>query len=293
METVTILTPTYNRKIKLERLYKSLCNQTVFDFKWLVIDDGSTDETERFIKKNIKKRFEIEYVKKENGGKHTALNLGFSLLKTDLVAIVDSDDYLIPDAIEIIIKKWNKYKNNKNIMGLVFKKMNDKEKCVSDDFIMEEFIDNYNKYVINKNVKGDKFEIFKSSIIKNYRYPEFKNEKFVGEGVLWSILSKEYDMVFINKSLYICEYLENGLTNSGRKMRLENPNGGMYHSKEYLDNVYDIKVREKNALLFLIYARFAKKNIFLLLKNERHFLLLFLNIIPSLIIYEYWKKKYM
>lgn len=98
MELVTVITPTYNRKSELKNLYYSLCKQTNYDFRWLIVDDGSRDETEQYIEK-IKRepKFKIEYIKKANGGKHTALNTGVKQIKTELTMIVDSDDCLLPD----------------------------------------------------------------------------------------------------------------------------------------------------------------------------------------------------
>lgn len=134
-------------------------------------------------------------------------------------------------------------------------------------------------------------------MLKKYKFPCYENEKFVGEGVIWSIIAHDYDMVFFNKALYICEYLPDGLTKSGRKMRLENPYGGAFHTKEYLNKIYSLKVREKNALLYLVYIRFEKKNIISTIINENFDnnirILLFFNIIPSYLLYVYWKFKYM
>ncbi len=290
MKKLTILTPTFNRKNELKNLYKSLLNQTSKDFIWMIIDDGSTDNTEKII--DSFKGLDIEYIKKDNGGKHTALNMGFKLINTELVIIVDSDDQLTNNAVNLILTKWDKYKDNKKLCGMVFKKkfLNGNE--VSENFSDEEFIENYNRYVINKNIKGDKAEVFKSSIIKNYSYPEYNNEKFIGEGVLWSKISHKYDMVFFNQFIYICDYLEDGLTKSGRRMRVNNPQGGMFHAEEYLDKIYTFKIREKNALLYLIYARFGRKKILNVISKSKYKALLLINIIPSYFIFIIWNKKY-
>lgn len=292
MKTLTILTPTFNRKKELLYLYNSLIKQTSLDFVWIIIDDGSNDDTISMIKKMRTKKFDIEYVYKDNGGKHTALNVGFSMLNTELVGIVDSDDSLTPDAVETIVYYWKKYKCNDKISGLVFKKSHNNGKDITEKFKKKEFVDNYNKYIINNKIKGDKFEIFKSEIISKYRYPEFKGEKFCGEGVLWSKISRNYDMVFVDKSIYLCEYLNGGLTNSGRKMRLMNPLGGMFHSSEYLDTQYSVKVRIKNAILYLIYGFFAKKNIIKIIKNSKNKIILILCLPISYVIYKNWRKKY-
>ena len=109
MESVTVLTPTYNRGHLLGKLYDSLCRQTDKSFQWLIIDDGSVDNTEDVVKNfcamNV---LSIEYHKKNNGGKHTALNYSHSYIKGGYVVIVDSDDYLLPCAIEEIRRAWFK-----------------------------------------------------------------------------------------------------------------------------------------------------------------------------------------
>ena len=97
---ITVLTPTYNRAHTLPRLYKSLCRQTDFTFAWLIVDDGSNDETKTTIDRFEKKKFSIKYVYKNNGGKHTAINEGMKYVNTEYTFIVDSDDYLKENAIE-------------------------------------------------------------------------------------------------------------------------------------------------------------------------------------------------
>jgi len=108
---VTVVTPTYNREKEIVNLYKSLCLQTNQNFLWMVIDDGSTDNTEGFIKSldNGSHSFTIKYIKKDNGGKHTALNIAFEIVNTELLFIVDSDDVLTPQAIETVVNDWDKY----------------------------------------------------------------------------------------------------------------------------------------------------------------------------------------
>ena len=109
MSDITILTPTYNREKLLHKLYKSLCNQKDKDFEWIVVDDGSNDNTDEYIETIQKKAdFPIRYYKKNNGGKHTALNYGCQYVKTKLVFIVDSDDTLTDDAILTIQRIYEK-----------------------------------------------------------------------------------------------------------------------------------------------------------------------------------------
>lgn len=290
---LSVITPTYNRADKIVNLYNSLSEQTSKDFRWIIIDDGSVDGTEGIVGelRSKKNNFEIFYVKKENGGKHTALNLAFGLLDDGLAMIVDSDDYLIEDAVKTILQDWEKY-GGKKICGLCYKKMREDGSDMCGSFVGEVKIANYNDFIINGRISGDKAEVFRADILKIRRYPSYKNERFLGEGVMWSKIAHDYDMVFINKPIYVCEYLEGGLTKSGRNLRIKNPNGGMYHAEEYLDKRYKIQIREKNALLYLTYARFAKKDLLEIYKKSKYKILLFVNFLPSLLLYNYWKRRY-
>ena len=149
-ELITIITPTYNRKEKIKKLYESLLLQKDKRFKWLVIDDGSTDNTEDFINSLDENEIHVEYLKKNNGGKHTALNIAFENLNTDLACIVDSDDYLKFDAVSEILRDWERYKDCANICGLCYLKKNTSNITMSPLFPYNERVDNYNKYIINR-----------------------------------------------------------------------------------------------------------------------------------------------
>ena len=293
MKTITIVTPTYNRANKLEKAFESLKKQTKKDFEWLVIDDGSIDNTKDVIE-TLKKEadFDIFYYKQDNQGKHVALNRAFKEVKTELLMILDSDDCLIYTAIEEILLIHEKYKNDDKIAAYVFQrgKLNDSNERITQVFKEEEFIDNYNTYIINKEVKGDKEEVLKTNILKDYSYPQYAGEKFVGEGVLWSKISHKYDMVFCNKVIYLCEYLDGGLTKSGRSFRMKNPHGGKYHAEEYLDKRYKNKIRIKNAILYLIYSKKLKESYFEILKNRKEKVLFILAKLPSEILYYKWTK---
>jgi len=285
---LTIITPTHNRQKKITNLFKSLLSQEKYNFEWLIIDDGSTDNTKKTVRHFKTTLFPIKYIYQENSGKHIALNTAFNNVNSTLSIIVDDDDQLVKDATQTIEKYWNKYKNNQSICGLVFRRKTIHNKKIGSDFPREETIANYNDYIINKNISGDKAEVFNNSILKRYRYPCFENEKFIGEGVLWSKIAEKYNMAFIDTPIYICEYLDGGLTKSGRTLRINNPLGGMYHTEEYLKKNFATNVRVKNAILYQTYAHFAK-----IKPRQKDFkLLLALTKIPSYILFLNWKKKY-
>ena len=108
-QKVTVFTPAYNRAYTLGRLYESLLKQTDKRFCWLIVDDGSTDQTEELVSNWIKEnRIDIEYYKQENQGKPAAHNTGVELTKTELFTCVDSDDYLTDNAVGEILNAWER-----------------------------------------------------------------------------------------------------------------------------------------------------------------------------------------
>ena len=297
MNKITVITPIYNRKKLIKQAYESLKNQTNKNFEWLIVDDGSTDKVEEEITEMQNEGIiKINYIYKTNGGKHTALNVAFKNLSTELAIILDSDDILISKAIEEILTYWDKYKSMPKIAGMVFLRGYNTEKAMTNRFSKDEYIGNYNKEIINAGLVGDKAEVFRSDILQRYSFPEFKTEKFLGEGFLWSKISRKYDMVFINKIIYIGNYLEDGLTKAGKKLRINNPLGGMEHSKEYMDkSVYCLKVRIKNIILYNIYYFFARDKYSKAYMKKYQLINKFLNILLkpiSFLIYKYWKRKY-
>lgn len=109
MKKITVLTPTYNRAEHLKVLYDSLCFQSFRDFEWVVVSDGSEDDTEKIVKDFIaEKQITIKFVKKENGGKPSAHNAGVLAADSELTVICDDDDYMLPDSLKIIVDYWKK-----------------------------------------------------------------------------------------------------------------------------------------------------------------------------------------
>ena len=291
--TLTILTPTYNRAYILSNCYESLKFQTCKDFIWLIIDDGSIDNTKELADQWIaENKISIQYFYKKNGGKHTAINFGMLYVNTDLSMIVDSDDILTSDAVESIRDYWEKYKRNTKLCGLSFLRGYNENTQIGDKYHMDEFICNHIK-CINENLKGDKSEVFLTKILKQYPFPEIEGEKFLGEDVIWKRIGYNHDMVYINKIIYITEYLEGGLTKSGRALRIKCPIGGMINAKEGLSGKYHLKERIKNILLYTCYGFFAKKSLKIMFIDSGHPILLLFGLPFGYGLYLFWEKKYL
>lgn len=270
--TITIITPAYNRAGTLTKLYESLKLQTNKDFEWLVIDDGSTDGTGELLKSFIDEQekksiaansdtFPIEYCFQENAGKHVALNNGISKAKGELIFIVDSDDRLSENAARTILEFHEKYKDRKEelkLCGFSFLRAYSDGTVNEREFPVDEAVDTYRQQRINNNLLGDKAEVYYTDILKKYPFKVFENEKFMPEDAVWLKMSGPYNMVHANRIIYYCDYLEGGLTKSGRKMKIYSPYGMMYRSKVYIaDPEVKIKVKIKMMLLYHIYSRFA------------------------------------
>lgn len=294
MSTLTIITPTYNRAKLLPKLYGSLVRQTNPDFDWLVVDDGSGDGTSDLIRQyREEKKIRIFYERQENAGKHTALNRGIAMIESELTFIVDSDDYLPENAVETILSCHGRYKNTPNLCGYSFLRCHSDGRVNTAYFPEDGKIDTYLHVRINGGIGGDKAEVFYTDILKKYPFPVFAGEKYMPEDVVWMQMSGPYEMVHINKNVYICDYLEGGLTNTGRKMKIHSPKGMVLRSKVYLENRETcLKVRVKMMMLYLIYGHFAGytgKQLWAQIPNK---LLYAVCCLPSFVLYKNWKRKY-
>ncbi|WP_035789376.1 glycosyltransferase family 2 protein [Butyrivibrio sp. XBB1001] len=309
---LTIITPTYNRGDKLNKLFKSLNNQTVKDFNWLIIDDGSIDDTAEVVRDFMAvANFEIRYDIQENGGKHRALNKGISKITTELTIIVDSDDFLTENAVETILDYHELYDNRKEsdkLCGFSFLRAYSNGEINTGEFPVDEVVDTYRQQRINNNLLGDKAEVYYTDILKMYPFEEFDGEKFMPEDAVWLKMSGPYNMVHINRVIYYCDYLEGGLTRTGRRMKIFSPYGMMYRSSVYLnDPQVNIKAKAKMAILYQVYSQFAKNRDDENNKDKESILddrarckvnspmdklLLALSFVPSKCIFLIWDRKY-
>ncbi|WP_297432225.1 glycosyltransferase family A protein [uncultured Cetobacterium sp.] len=254
---VSIVTATYNRGEKLAVLYESLKKQKLDLYKWIIIDDGSTDNTEKIIKELKKEnKVEIYYYKKVNGGKHTAINfcLDNCVELTELIFFVDSDDFLKEDAIEQIIFHYNSLKNKEKYAGLCFQKIEEKtNKFLEKNFPYEEFdstvITSMRRYKLHR----DKAEVFFKSELIKHRFPVIKGEKFFSELYIWMDLTKEKKIRYINKGIYVCSYNDDGYTKNMKSIIKKNPVGNLlYYTKIYKTKSIGIEFRLR-ALYRILY----------------------------------------
>lgn len=212
METLGIITTTYNRGYCIHQVYESLLRQDCHDFMWLVIDDGSTDNTRDIIKGFVAENIiKIVYIYQENMGMHGARNTAYNNIKTELNVIIDSDDWLTDQAVGKIINLWNSKKDDNiagiialnsdihgNIIGTSLPK--EIEKCTVTEL--------FNKF----KGKGDKKLIYRSEVTKRYPYPIFKGEKFFPASYKFKLIDLDYKMLLMNEVVCVVDYNDTSMT---------------------------------------------------------------------------------
>ena len=230
---LTVFTPTYNRGNLLKRVYQSLLGQTCKDFEWLIIDDGSTDNTrlvvDQLIKENI---IAIRYLYKKNGGKHTAYNIAISEASGDLFLCLDSDDMLTTDAVELINK--GRHLLGSLDCGIIAYKQDMSGQLLSTPLRCSEHCGLLGFQ--RRGVSGEFSLVFKTEIIKRYPFPVFEGERFMGENVLYDKLELDgYTLAPLKYVLECCEYQNNGLSAQFVALVRENPLGYCVYYLQRID----------------------------------------------------------
>ena len=289
---LSIVTPTYNRADYLPQCYQSLKDQTDQHFEWIIVDDGSTDNTAKVVASFQAEtpEMQIQYVKKANGGKHTALNASHPFIHGDYVLVLDSDDTLLPMAVEEIYRGWAQH-DQEDVGIVIFLKGNSADEPHS--YAKEEHVpvDMFHKHTV-RLVISDCCDVYRAEPFKKYPYPVFDGERFLSETILWNKMAFDYKIVYINKVIYILKFLEDGLTKSGRSMRIRMPEGGKYASNLQMDSHYPLKLRIKNGLLYTSFGFFGKKSPAEMIKTCCSPMLATLCMPFGFLLYLYWGHKY-
>lgn len=208
--TLTVFTPTYNRAHTLVRTYESLCRQTSKDFEWLIIDDGSADNTEQLVLSwlcdNI---IPIRYIKKDNGGLHTGYNAAIANLRTEINVCIDSDDYMPDDAVQIMIDLWKKFKNDE-VAGLVGLDYTMTGEPIGGKFTKT---GRYHFYDISSFHSGDTKIVCRTDVLQ--RIPQmqsFGKEKNFNPIVYYMQVDKDFSFEIVNENFCIVDYQLQGMS---------------------------------------------------------------------------------
>lgn len=259
---ISIITPIYNRADLFERVYESLKKQNNKNFEWIIVDDGSSDQLKEKVLSLDEKQFPLHYYYKENGGKHTALNMGFEKAISQWCLILDSDDWLLPTAIDDIYNEINNFSESPS--GLVFLK------SYKDGQVIGKPIVDYGKLYAPQliSMKGDKAYVVKTELLKKIKFPQFEKEKFVTESYLWNQCfdREENYAIGVNKIIYVAEYLPGGLTDNYYLLLKNSPQGTLDFVISNLTlNYVSLPCYKQAAYHFIPIA--DKKNLTALYKN--------------------------
>lgn len=283
MKTLTVFTPAYNRAHTIGRTYDSLCRQTSKDFVWLIVDDGSVDDTKILVESWIREgKIEIKYIYQKNQGMHGAHNTAYRNIDTELNTCIDSDDYMPDDAVETIVKFWQKYGSEKyaGIIGL--------DQMEGGGIIGSKFPDGlvettlYDFYA--RGGTGDKKMVYRTDVIKKYpEYPIFQGEKYVSLGYKYLLIDQDYKLLTINKPLVIVEYQQDGSSMNMYRQYWNNPRGFAFIRKVDMRLSKSYK-RKFESCIHYVSSSIRSKNKEFIKESPLKFLTV-LAIIPGIILY--------
>jgi glycosyltransferase involved in cell wall biosynthesis len=215
----SVFTPTYNRANKLHRVYDSLKAQTIKDFEWLIVDDGSTDNTKSLVEKWLEEEndFPIKYIYKINGGKHTAINLGVRNASGELFLTLDSDDSCLDNSLEVFSDIYDGIKNLPEFSGITVHCIDENDQIVGDEFPKNPFDSNSIDNSLIHKITGEKWGLHRTDVMREFPFPEIENIKFIPEGIVWRQISQKYKTRYVNQRLRRYMKSEDSLTNLNPK----------------------------------------------------------------------------
>ena len=259
---LTVFTPAYNRAYTLPRTYESMKQQKNTDFIWLIVDDGSSDNTAELVKQwqAEENGFTIQYIYKENGGMHTAHNTAYELIDTELNTCVDSDDALAPDAVQIIYDAWQKVKD-RGYAGLLGLDAEFNGQIIGKGFpdgLTETTLGDYYR----NGGRGDKKLILRTDVVRQYPpYPTFPGERFVPLGSLYAMIDKDYQLSVLDAVVCLVEYMPDGSTHNMLRQYFRNPNGFRYSRLVTLSGPNTLKGKLKTYIHYVAESILARKRI--------------------------------
>lgn len=282
---LTIFTPSYNRARQLPRLYKSLLEQSRFDFEWLIVDDGSSDDTAQVVQTFTGDgKFPVRYCYKENGGKHTAYNLALEQAAGQWFFCVDSDDYLAPGAVADILEA---VAASKNIQGLIAYKQTQDGTRLSGRFPDGVSTCKMHELSMKYGCGGEFSLVFATSLAKKYPFPVFAGERFVTESVVYDRIDREAQLHLLPRVLTVCEYQADGYSQNANAVMKKNPTGYCLYFLQRIDLQRSFAARVIHAGKYWGFRWISKNKT--LRYEGKHKALVALAVIPGILFRVYYK----
>ena len=270
MKSLTVFTPSFNRAHLLPRIYESLKIQTCQDFIWLIIDDGSADDTRQVVSAFIaENKVEIQYIEQENQGMHGAHNTAYENINTPLNTCIDSDDFMPVDAVEKILDKWKSIVDKEKYSGLVGLDADLDGNLIGSQFTtdtttLEDF------YL--KGGTGDKKLVYRTAVMQKYpAYPLFPGEKYVGLGYKYLLADQDFELVTLNEILVLVDYQQGGSSNNMFRQYYKNPRGFAFIRKQGMVLSKSPMKRFKDAIHYVSSSLLSRNSNFIT-ESPRRFL---------------------
>ena len=270
MKSLTVFTPSFNRAHLLPRIYESLKIQTCQDFIWLIIDDGSADDTRQVVSAFIaENKVEIQYIEQENQGMHGAHNTAYENINTPLNTCIDSDDFMPVDAVEKILDKWKSVADKEKYSGLVGLDADLDGNLIGSQFTtdtttLEDF------YL--KGGTGDKKLVYRTEVMQKYpAYPLFPGEKYVGLGYKYLLADQDFELVTLNEILVLVDYQQGGSSNNMFRQYYNNPRGFAFIRKQGMVLSKSPMKRFKDAIHYVSSSLLSRNSNFIT-ESPRRFL---------------------
>lgn len=282
---ITVFTPAYNRAYTLQRLFDSLQRQSRLGFEWILVDDGSADETPALCRGFAEEaKFPFRYIRQENAGKHVAINRGAIEARGEWFFIVDSDDYLPSDSIELnetYLAQIADKPGFAGVSGVCARadgswligdglSLEDVDPRVRDLFSREYVDATSQDYRGKLKMPGDRAEIVRTELVRKYPFPSFAGERFVSEYYLWQSLSEEgLKLRWFNRPTYCGDYLDDGLTTNMREIMRQNPLGRSFVDNFTIGSHAPLDMRLASAVNYIRYGRFGGKTVSTLIRDAK------------------------
>ncbi|MCE2617191.1 MAG: glycosyltransferase family 2 protein [Phocaeicola sp.] len=284
-ETLTIFTPAFNRAHTLLRTYQSLCRQTCQDFEWLIVDDGSTDNTKELVDGWIEEnKISIRYIHQENQGMHGAHNMAYRNITTELNTCIDSDDYMPDDAVEKIVSLWRE-KGSEKYAGIIGLDAKINGSIIGQKFLTDLEETTLRGYYEDLHGTGDKKLVYRTDVITKYpEYPLFKGEKYFALAYKYYMVDCDYPLLVSNDIYVIVDYQKDGSSMGMWKQYWNNPKGFAFFRRFDMMQTKSIKRKWIDNIHYVSHSiRF--KNIHFL-KESPMKIMTFFSIVPGLVLYE-------
>lgn len=285
---LTVVTPTYNRANTLERTFDSLKKQTFHDFEWLIIDDGSSDNTSELVSQFERDcDFSIRYIKKKNGGKHTAYNIALDEALGELFFVVDSDDWLPDNSISDIATLAADILDNNSIGGIIALKTTSDGNVIGKPFQHENMYASFRDIELSGQA-GERSIVFKTAVARKFPFPIIEGERFMPECVVYDNYNQDYKFAISNQILTICEYQADGLSSNQHLLMINNPGGYTLYYRNRIDMAITLRERAGYIIRYNVFRHLYKGNEITPYSGHHKSLCTILDILTPIVVRKYY-----